>query len=561
MSSSANSRKRLLLSNFAGGPPEKKVATGSSAASSSTSRVPLGKPAGAPGSSIREQGAEQGRKSSTTGAPPPTAAPLTSGNLSHLGSIGREGLPMPSSNVASLLPKETATAGGNVRLQRETGVVESYDKQKGFGFIISDNPPEGDPAKVFVYHTHVKTVGGFRYLKEGAEVSFLRGYDKERDNLPCCLDVRAKDGKSLINNEGVKVERKQLSFGMQNWHNVFQKYPSMRLETSYDKVPKNNMGNDDCFDDVNVPYMGSMFSLMKARFGPDAVKYLKDRFVQGIEVRDPDEFDIEDSFREAADSCEKDYLAKSISKRQADGAEYLHVLFQHAQDLGRPCVQIWTSSVGSCQLLACDATGRVLRLSEPHAATALTAGGFTFEPAKDGNSLGHLTSGFHLEGHAQSIQYKLPSHKVFGARAFKKEGTNLRLDHIPETKHVRTWALKSGDLTSRNSSKAYPTNKPTYDLFLLLLTPELQKWWGGDQQIIDEALIAMRKGRERGELLPDAAVKALTRGAMRMGAPEDLSCMCIIPSWHKKLLESFLEKMGDKPILPEADDGVDMFAM
>ena len=77
--------------------------------------------------------------------------------------------------------------------------------QLRFGFILSRTPPEGQAAKIFVYHSHVKTKGGFRYLRPGTEVSFIRGFDKERD-LPCCLDVRGPDGKEKIDNdEGKRI--------------------------------------------------------------------------------------------------------------------------------------------------------------------------------------------------------------------------------------------------------------------------------------------------------------------------------------------------------------------
>ena len=42
-----------------------------------------------------------------------------------------------------------------------------------FGFIISTAPPPDQPAKVFVYHSHIKTTEGFRYLRPGTMISML----------------------------------------------------------------------------------------------------------------------------------------------------------------------------------------------------------------------------------------------------------------------------------------------------------------------------------------------------------------------------------------------------
>ncbi|CAD7926325.1 unnamed protein product [Amoebophrya sp. A120] len=496
--SSAAARKRMLLSALSGGPPEKKQATGSIIS---------------------------GVRTGTTTA------------------------------------SSSSTASSRQPTQRETGKVESYDKQKGFGFIISDNPPEGAPAKVFVYHSHIKTTGGFRYLKEGAEVSFLRGQDKERDNLPCCLDVRHKDGKSLIDNDEGKVERKQMSFAMQNWQNVFQKYPTMKLETYYDRMPSNVQYHDDSIENVNIQYLGSLFGLYKARFGGDAVKFLKDRFAPSIDIRDPDEFEVPELFGEAAESCEKEYLPRSVAKRNGDGAEYAHLLFQHVTLEGRPFVNLHTSHIGSCVVLACDGLGRALRLNEPHLATPLTMRGskFELEAGKEGRNLQYIKTGFHPDGGQASTECKLPSHRVFGARAFKKADPGLRLEHAPETKHCRTWALKSVDMVARNTSRSFPPNRPTFDYFVLLMSPELYKWFSDDQQIIDEALQAMKRGRSHGEGLSDSCAKGVLREALKKGAPETLSCMCIVPIWQTRMLEMFLDKLGQQAAQQD-DDMDDMFA-
>lgn len=70
-----------------------------------------------------------------------------------------------------------------------------------------------------------------------------------------------------------------------------------------------------------------------------------------------------------------------------------------------------------------------------------------------------------------------------------------------------------------------------------------------------------RKINPHEQPLPDSCVKTLIRGALKKGAPEDLSCMCIVPSWHSRGLDAFLEKMSEKGQQhEEVDDGLDMFA-
>ncbi|ORX76408.1 CSD-domain-containing protein [Anaeromyces robustus] len=55
---------------------------------------------------------------------------------------------------------------------RRTGKCKFFDCQKGFGFIIPDEPIEGNTAEIFVHHTSICNNGGFRSLAEGESVEF-----------------------------------------------------------------------------------------------------------------------------------------------------------------------------------------------------------------------------------------------------------------------------------------------------------------------------------------------------------------------------------------------------
>ena len=64
--------------------------------------------------------------------------------------------------------QQVAPVGGN----RRTGKCKFFDCQKGFGFIIPDEPIEGNTVEIFVHHTSICNNGGFRSLAEGESVEF-----------------------------------------------------------------------------------------------------------------------------------------------------------------------------------------------------------------------------------------------------------------------------------------------------------------------------------------------------------------------------------------------------
>jgi len=55
---------------------------------------------------------------------------------------------------------------------RRTGKCKFFDCQKGFGFIIPDEPIDGNSVEIFVHHTSICNNGGFRSLAEGESVEF-----------------------------------------------------------------------------------------------------------------------------------------------------------------------------------------------------------------------------------------------------------------------------------------------------------------------------------------------------------------------------------------------------
>ncbi|KAG4094275.1 CSD-domain-containing protein [Neocallimastix lanati (nom. inval.)] len=55
---------------------------------------------------------------------------------------------------------------------RRTGKCKFFDCQKGFGFIIPDEPVDGNNVEIFVHHTSICNNGGFRSLAEGESVEF-----------------------------------------------------------------------------------------------------------------------------------------------------------------------------------------------------------------------------------------------------------------------------------------------------------------------------------------------------------------------------------------------------
>ncbi|ORX73973.1 hypothetical protein DL89DRAFT_263971 [Linderina pennispora] len=52
----------------------------------------------------------------------------------------------------------------------KTGHCKFFNSTKGYGFVIPDEPIEGN-AEVFVHHTVIHNSGGFKSLAEGELVS------------------------------------------------------------------------------------------------------------------------------------------------------------------------------------------------------------------------------------------------------------------------------------------------------------------------------------------------------------------------------------------------------
>jgi len=424
-----------------------------------------------------------------------------------------------------------AAADGPIR--REYGTVEQYDKSKGFGFIISQNPPENEPTKVFVYHKEIVSKG-FRFLKEGMTVSFLRSVDATTQK-PCCLDVRMVDGGAITMEEAQKpkapVKEKR------HWRNVFLHNKRFTLD-SYTECSPAPTTLDSYLDNEDIPNMGSLFALFRGRFGDEMTKFLKEKLPLFLKQAAAEEdFEMAEALSSSLELAEKEFMEKTLTKRCVDGAEAIAVLFEHGLKEGKPCVRVFGANVGTCQLIFCNSEGKAVRLTEPHTSTAAAIKNQNVE-----YSNGAAVAGFVDDG----IEYRLASSRVMGARPFKTAKSNLRSD--ADVVEGKEWLFKTTD-----------------DLFALMVCPEVVEWHGGPQECINEALDAMKTAQETGETLAEFAAKQLVRQALRKGAPEELSCSCITFSWMDKWLDKLLDtrkkrKLEGNQAAPVEDDEFDMFA-
>ncbi|KAI9502742.1 cold-shock' DNA-binding domain-containing protein [Coemansia spiralis] len=82
-------------------------------------------------------------------------------NLDHLHTADKWSLLLPSS--ISYPSRRMPTI--------KTGRVKFFNSQKGYGFVIPDEPIDGS-AEVFVHHTVIHNNGGFKSLAEGEAVEF-----------------------------------------------------------------------------------------------------------------------------------------------------------------------------------------------------------------------------------------------------------------------------------------------------------------------------------------------------------------------------------------------------
>lgn len=418
-------------------------------------------------------------------------------------------------------------------IRREFGTVEQYDKGKGFGFIISQNPPENEPSKVFVYHKEIVSKG-FRFLKEGMTVSFQRSLDANTQK-PCCIDVRMADG-AAISLEAVQ-KPKAPPKEKRHWRNVFLNNKRFALD-SYTECSPAPTTLDTYLDNEDIPNMGSLFALFRGRFGDEMSKFLKDKFPTFLkQAAVEEEFEMTEALSTSFEQSEKEFMEKTLSKRCVDGVEAIAVLFEHGLKDGKPCVRVYGANVGTCQLIFCNEAGKAVRLTEPHTATAAAIKNQAVE-YKDGAAV----AGFVDDG----IEYRLASSRVMGARPFKTAKSNLRSD--ADVVEGKEWLFKTTD-----------------DLFALMVCPEVVQWHGGPQECIDEALDAMKTAQETGENLSEFAAKQLVRQALRKGAPEELSCSCITFSWMEKWLDKLLDtrkkrKLEGATASAVEEDDFDMFA-
>lgn len=92
--------------------------------------------------------------------------------------VSNRSTPVLASIVTSPLYAEKSFTSSPSKRQFSTGektkgVVKWFDKKKGYGFII---PSDGSD-NLFVHHTDIANVEGFRFLTENEEVEYVEGGD------------------------------------------------------------------------------------------------------------------------------------------------------------------------------------------------------------------------------------------------------------------------------------------------------------------------------------------------------------------------------------------------
>lgn len=125
------------------------------------------------------------------------------------------------------------------------------------------------------------------------------------------------------------------------------------------------MGHDDPVDNQTVQCVGTMYALLKARFGNEAARFLQEELPRAVgkAVQDPDEIDVEEAFTEACSTLEKEFTAKSTSVGSKSklavtaGCEFGSVIFQHLltdEEGGRfPHINLHVSTIGGVSVIAC----------------------------------------------------------------------------------------------------------------------------------------------------------------------------------------------------------------
>ncbi|ORX57781.1 hypothetical protein BCR36DRAFT_136596 [Piromyces finnis] len=128
---------------------------------------------------------------------------------------------------------------------RRTGKCKFFDCQKGFGFIIPDEPIDGNTVEIFVHHTSLCNNGGFRSLLEGESVEFdliqgSKGLQASNVTGPGGAPVKGNPRGGQRPNNFM-----QMQMQMQNQNQMFQ---NNRRNNFYNQRPNFNNGYGQGFN-------------------------------------------------------------------------------------------------------------------------------------------------------------------------------------------------------------------------------------------------------------------------------------------------------------------------
>mmetsp|Transcript_42534 Transcript_42534/g.97488 ORF Transcript_42534/g.97488 Transcript_42534/m.97488 type:complete len:461 (-) Transcript_42534:61-1443(-) len=431
---------------------------------------------------------------------------------------------------------------------REIGVVQAYDKSKGFGFVI-----DADKEKLFVHQSQIVSPG-FRMLLDGQKVSFVRG---ENRGKPWAEDVRNPDGTPITNEkeeEPAGLAKKRKLQMKEQWRNFFE-IPQYELKGYGESMPSTIYNQDSFVLGETVQQLGKVFVLSHgccAMHGPssggnECSRYIKEKLAKHVTKVFEEKEDTTAALQGAFEAVEQEFLERAKMKSITDGAEVTAALFVHAlNSAGQPCVQLWLAQAGTSIVLACNSEGESVRLCDPHSTskerTRLTQAGYEV------NDSGVAEVAFAEVGQNRpSSIYTLPGMRLLGGRPFKTPKSPVQAK--PEVKKAREWKCVAGE-----------------ELFLVAVCSEVASVLQ-DQDIINAALDAWTspEGLDGWE----SAAKAVVRTAQAQGPASDaLACMVVQCWWQEKPLQRLLARRLDRikaggpanQAKPVEADGFDMFS-
>lgn len=429
---------------------------------------------------------------------------------------------------------------------REIGVVQSYEKGKGFGFIL-----DSDNEKIFVHQSQIVSPG-FRHLVEEQKVSFLRG---ENRGKPWAEDVRNPDGTPINNakeEEAPILAKKRRIQNKDNWRNFFD-IPQYGLKTYGESLPATAFNQNEFVLGDAVPQLGKIFvlahgcSATRGSPGNDCARFIKEKLGKYVAKAFEEKDDVSAALQSSFNALELEFLQRAKMKNLTDGAEVIAALYVHAlNSSGQPCVQLWVASTGACVALLCSHDGVPSRVMEPHATKKelprLEEAGFHVNE-KGSASVVFAEVG---ENMRTASVYKLPAARLIGGRPFKSVKSPVHAK--AEVKKVKEWRCIAGE-----------------ELFLLLCSAEVSSVLS-DADAMNAALDAWGSpatGIDGWE----AAAKAVVRTAQAQGPESDqIACLAVQCWWQEKPLQRLLARRADKKrsgivdAAPKAkDDMFDMF--